>query len=114
MQAIVWISGPSSGIGKALVETVPFDDARMIDISRGERPSRAEHLAADLADPPSWEMVGDLDEQSSKRKKFVDLHDEGKLSDPRDGARRLWNLLDAGLDNGTVSDPRKLVEADVV
>ncbi len=29
MRAIVWISGASGGIGKALVETVPFDDARV-------------------------------------------------------------------------------------
>ncbi len=54
------------------------------------------------------------EEQFPKRKKFVDLHDAGKLSDPQDVARRLWHLLDSGVENGTVTDLRKLVEADVV
>jgi NAD(P)-dependent dehydrogenase (short-subunit alcohol dehydrogenase family) len=55
--ALVWISGASGGIGRALVETVPWDGARVIGISR--RPSAgAEHLEADLADPASWPAVG--------------------------------------------------------
>lgn len=241
-KALIWISGASSGIGKALAATVPFDDARVIGISRSPAPD-VEHLEADLADPSSWEAVGasfrkelegfdgdvvvffhaagtldpmgfagevdaaeyarnvlvnsaspqvlgqaflaaarDLDarrhlvimtsgaassvypgwssygaakaavdqwvrdvgaeqeerggvqvlaigpgtvdtgmqakiretseDQFPKREKFVGLHEEGKLSDPEDVARRLWELLDAGLENGTVSDLRKLDEAD--
>jgi benzil reductase ((S)-benzoin forming) len=235
----VWISGASGGIGKALVETVPFDDARVIGISRSEPPSPAEHLDVDLADPSSWETVaesfrnelegfdGDAaiffqvhgavdplgfaaevdtreygrnvvvnaasplvlgqaflaaakdvgahrhlvimtsgaassvypgwasygaskaavdqwvrnvgaeqeerggvqvmaitpgtvdtgmqaklrdtsEEQFPKRQKFVDAKEEGKLTDPQEVARRLWDLLRAGLDNGTVADLRKL------
>ncbi len=56
--ALVWISGASGGIGKAMVETVPWDGARVIGISRHEAPG-AEHLCADLADPSSWPVVGD-------------------------------------------------------
>ncbi len=40
-----------------MVETVPWDGARIIGISRGASPG-AEHLAADLADPASWPSVG--------------------------------------------------------
>ncbi len=42
------------------------------------------------------------------RAKFVDLHREGKLSDPADVARRIWGLLERDLDNGTVVDLRQL------
>lgn len=54
---IVWITGGSSGIGAALAETVPFADARVIDISRSGGARGAEHLPADLADPASWAAV---------------------------------------------------------
>lgn len=42
------------------------------------------------------------------RQKFVDLHAAGKLADPADVARRIWSLLDRGLDNGSVVDLRDL------
>ncbi|MGH3908071.1 MAG: SDR family NAD(P)-dependent oxidoreductase [Pseudonocardiaceae bacterium] len=42
------------------------------------------------------------------RQKFLDLHAQGKLSDPADVARRIWALLDGGLDNGSVVDLRRL------
>lgn len=41
------------------------------------------------------------------RAKFVDLHREGKLSDPHDVARRIWTLLDSDFDNGAVIDLRQ-------
>jgi len=55
--AVVWISGASDGIGQALVRTVPWPGARIIGISR-RPPAGAEHLAADLADPHQWGVVG--------------------------------------------------------
>lgn len=42
------------------------------------------------------------------RQKFVDLHRQGKLSDPRQVADRIWALTDNGFDNGSVIDLRKL------
>jgi benzil reductase ((S)-benzoin forming) len=42
------------------------------------------------------------------RQKFVDLHREGKLSDPEDVARRIWRLLDEQYDNGSVLDLRQI------
>jgi NAD(P)-dependent dehydrogenase (short-subunit alcohol dehydrogenase family) len=54
---IVWITGASAGIGLALAETVPYDGARVIDISRSGGASGAEHVPADLTDPSSWAAV---------------------------------------------------------
>lgn len=73
--SLVWISGASSGIGRAMVETVPWEGARVIGISRGAAPG-SEHLQADLADPSSWAAVGDsfrreLDHFDGDRVAFV-------------------------------------------
>ncbi len=56
-ETLVWISGASGGIGRALAANVPWDAARLIGVSRG-RPAQGEHLEADLADPRSWDLVG--------------------------------------------------------
>lgn len=57
VDALVWITGASSGLGAALATTVPFDDARVVSISRSAGPDGTEHLPADLADPSSWLAV---------------------------------------------------------
>jgi NAD(P)-dependent dehydrogenase (short-subunit alcohol dehydrogenase family) len=52
----IWISGASSGIGAALLASVPAEAAHVIGVSR--RPSEAgEHIAADLSDPAEWGQV---------------------------------------------------------
>ncbi len=56
-KALVWISGASSGIGRALAATLPWERARVIGISRSAPPV-GEHLEADLADPGCWKKVG--------------------------------------------------------
>lgn len=48
------------------------------------------------------------EENFPSRGKFVDLHAQGKLSDPEQIAGQIWALLDRGLDNGSVVDLRKL------
>lgn len=58
VSTLIWISGASGGIGRALAETVPFDDARVLGMSRG-KPPVGEHLEADLADPASWATVAE-------------------------------------------------------
>ncbi|MDP8992165.1 MAG: SDR family NAD(P)-dependent oxidoreductase [Actinomycetota bacterium] len=55
---LIWISGGSSGIGKALIDNVPWDSARVIDISRRGAPG-AEHLEADLSEPQAWTTVAE-------------------------------------------------------
>lgn len=47
-------------------------------------------------------------ERFPSRQKFLDLHEQGKLSDPLDVAGQIWALIDRGLDNGSVVDLRKL------
>ncbi len=72
---LIWLSGASSGIGKALADNVPWGDARIIDISR-RGASGAEHVEADLSDPASWPTVAEsfqreLDAFSGQRVVFV-------------------------------------------
>ena len=55
--SLIFISGASGGIGKALLGMVPWSEARVVAI--GRRPVEgAEHVEADLADPASWPAVG--------------------------------------------------------
>jgi len=58
-KSLIFVSGASSGIGLALVRTLPFGDARTIDISR-RGAEGCEHFAADLADPADWRRVDEL------------------------------------------------------
>jgi benzil reductase ((S)-benzoin forming) len=53
---IVFVSGASSGIGAAVVATVPYVDARVVGICR-RAPKSGEHVSADLADPQAWSSV---------------------------------------------------------
>jgi benzil reductase ((S)-benzoin forming) len=53
---LIWVTGASQGIGKALVEAVPWPAARVIGVSRGAGPAPV-HLAADLADPGGWDVL---------------------------------------------------------
>lgn len=56
-KALVWISGASGGIGRALLESVPWPQARVIGISRRGASNGIEHVQADLSDPASWARV---------------------------------------------------------
>ena len=55
--SLVWITGASSGIGAALARTVPWEDARIIGVSRGA-PEAGEHLELDLTEIPAWAALG--------------------------------------------------------
>lgn len=96
--SLIWISGASGGIGRAMAETVPWDGARVIGISRRAAPG-AEHQE---------QLRQTSEDDFPKRQKFLDLHEEGKLTDPREVAASIWGLLDRGLDNGSVVDLREL------
>lgn len=56
VKSLIWITGASGGIGAALAETVPWEDARVIGVSR-RPPVGIEHLEADLSDPAGWRKV---------------------------------------------------------
>jgi len=55
-RSIVWITGASSGIGAAMAASVPFPDARIVNVSR--RPlAGVDNVLADLATPEGWRVA---------------------------------------------------------
>lgn len=63
---VVWITGASSGIGQALTRSVPFDETKVIGVSRhglGDRPPTSsavmdfEGLTADLSTSDGWDAM---------------------------------------------------------
>lgn len=97
---LVFLSGGSSGIGLAMIETLPYPNARVLNLSR--RPAAAsEHLALDLGDPASWPKAEakfreELASFQGERVTFV--HSAGVLSPIRfagegDGAAEIQNVL---------------------
>jgi benzil reductase ((S)-benzoin forming) len=66
-QSIVWITGATQGIGAALAQSVPYPDARVINVSRRKHPE-LETVQADLTDPASWDRV--IDHLGTELKSF--------------------------------------------
>ncbi|MGD2044135.1 MAG: SDR family NAD(P)-dependent oxidoreductase, partial [Acidimicrobiia bacterium] len=60
MSDLVFITGASSGLGRALADTTPFP-ATVVDISRSGPPedTAIEHITADLSRPEEWPGVGE-------------------------------------------------------
>ena len=58
----------------------------------------------------STDMQGQIRKVDSRDfpevEQFVELYDQGLLREPRDVARDLWNVLEPGLENGSVLDLR--------
>jgi len=46
------------------------------------------------------------EEEFPRVQRFRDLHEQGKLVDPEDAARRLWDVVESGLEPGSVLDLR--------
>ena len=57
MSALLFVTGGSSGIGRALIESVPWPATRIVHFARRATPGVAENHAFDLADPASWPRV---------------------------------------------------------
>lgn len=55
--SVVWITGASQGLGRALVEQMPLGDATVFDVSRRGGVPGTTHVGADLADPSGWVAV---------------------------------------------------------
>jgi len=58
-ESLVFVTGGSSGIGAAMIRTLPFSPARVFDVSR-RGAAECERLLADLAEPSSWPRVAEL------------------------------------------------------
>jgi benzil reductase ((S)-benzoin forming) len=56
IETIVWIPGATSGIGEALADTVPYSDARVVNVARRRHPG-LESVKADLSQPDGWDAV---------------------------------------------------------
>lgn len=58
MSSLVIVTGGSSGLGRAMLRTVPREAFR-VDVSRSGPPPEADrHVAADLGDPAAWPTIG--------------------------------------------------------
>lgn len=80
--ALVFVSGGSSGIGRAMLETLPFQPARALNLSRRPAPG-AEHVALDLAEPAGWSGAAALFERELRGfegTRAVFVHAAGTLS----------------------------------
>jgi len=53
---IIWISGATQGLGLGLARNVPYDNARIINLSRRKHPDY-ECVSFDLTDPATWDGV---------------------------------------------------------
>jgi benzil reductase ((S)-benzoin forming) len=53
---LIWVTGASQGIGRALIQAVPWQQAKVIGVSRNPGPAPV-HLAADLAKPSGWNKL---------------------------------------------------------
>lgn len=79
--SLVVISGASSGLGLALARTVPYEGARIVDVSRRGAPG-LEHLKADLAEPAGWSAVADFFDREVagfEGERVVFFHNAGTL-----------------------------------
>jgi len=79
---LCFVSGGSSGIGRALIETLPFAPARVVNLSR--RPAGGGvHVAVDLAEPAGWQRAIEVFEKEIARftgERVIFVHAAGTLT----------------------------------
>ena len=81
-RALVFVTGGSSGIGRAMIDTLPFPDARVLNFARRSAPG-SEHVAVDLADPAQWQRVASAFESALRGfagDRVVFVHAAGTLT----------------------------------
>jgi benzil reductase ((S)-benzoin forming) len=82
VNALVFVTGGSSGIGRALLDTLPWRGSRAFNLSRRPVPGTI-HVPVDLADPAGWRRAAELFEHelagfAGERAVFV--HAAGSLA----------------------------------
>jgi benzil reductase ((S)-benzoin forming) len=81
-ETLVFVTGGSSGIGEAMIRTLPFQPARVFEVSRRGAPG-CEGLRADLSDPASWPRVAELfrrELEGFAGERVVFVHSAGTLT----------------------------------
>lgn len=79
---LVIVTGGSSGIGLALLESCPWPDAKLIDVSRSGG-AIGEHVKADLSEPAAWPLVTETFEREVAGfagERVVFFHSAGTLT----------------------------------
>lgn len=82
MSHLVIVSGGSSGIGRALMATCPYDQPYIIDVSRSGS-GIAEHVEADLSTEAGWDIVRELFDARVRTfdgERVVFVHSAGSLT----------------------------------
>lgn len=99
----------SYGAGKAAIDQWVRNAGAEQEIRGGVR---VMSIAPGTVDTGMQSQLRETSEEDfPKRQKFLDLHRDGKLTDPDQVARDLWDLLARGLENGSVVDLRDLADA---
>ncbi|MBV9012574.1 MAG: SDR family NAD(P)-dependent oxidoreductase [Pseudonocardiales bacterium] len=96
----------SYGAGKAAIDQW----VRTVGAEQGQR-GRVQVLsvAPGTVDTAFQRRLRDTSEADfPRRQKFLDVYEQGSLSDPQDVAGQIWALTSLDLDNGSVVDLRKL------
>lgn len=82
---LIWISGATDGIGWGLARTVPYDNARVINLSRRQHPD-LETIRFDLSKPETWDAVEEsfkTELANFKGKRAIFVHNAFFRADPR-------------------------------
>ena len=97
---LLFVTGGSSGIGRAMIETRPDPEARVLNLSRRAGPE-SEHVEVDLSDASGWDRAArcfDDEIAAFDGERIVLVHSAGTLSPigfagEKDGARYRQNIL---------------------
>lgn len=95
----------SYGAGKAALDQWVRNVAAEQDVRGGVQ---VLSVAPGTVDTAMQEKLRQTPEEDfPSRQKFLDLHEQGNLSDPQDVAGQIWALIDRDIDTGSVIDLRK-------
>jgi NAD(P)-dependent dehydrogenase (short-subunit alcohol dehydrogenase family) len=80
--SLVFVTGGSSGIGRAMIDALPFAGARVVNFARGAAQG-VENVAVDLADPATWPRVASVFDAALRDfagERVVFIHAAGTLT----------------------------------
>ncbi len=95
----------SYGAGKAALDQW----VRNVGSEQRERSGvRVSAIAPGVVATPMQEEIRRISERDFPNvERFHELHDEGRLAEPEEAARRVWEAIEGGIDTGSVLDVRE-------